>query len=253
MSERRSRIPHPPGGRFVILHDWLVREVGRDAAAVFGVVEFLDRVEPRAGCPVASRARIIADLQGFVGRNGVDKALHDFMKRGWFERHERTAIGTSNLQTWHEYSLNAAAVSEFLAGTSGLPEQGSPGSLNRDAGFPKTGTEAGPELGNRCTQEEVERESRASSLFFTDKDKEARDTEFAWRLGCEGNLSDEEIRAACNSVRHPSQFESAVRDALRKKQSEANRAQLDALRVAPEGVGKISAPDVYKSKLSVLR
>lgn len=65
---RLSRIPHPAGSRYLQIHAWVVRAVGRDAAAVLAEIEFRDRCQ-QSCIPVATRADLIASLQGLVGRN----------------------------------------------------------------------------------------------------------------------------------------------------------------------------------------
>lgn len=130
---RDSRIPHPLGGRFVQLHVWAVEAVGFSAAAVLGLLDYLDRRADRPGEMLATRARVIADLQGVVGRNSVDRALDDLAARGWVELHEITATG-ANITTTYWYSLHADAVAQHLrdCGKAGVPNPGRRKSRNRD-------------------------------------------------------------------------------------------------------------------------
>lgn len=123
---RTSRIGHPSGGRFLLIHEWAVRAVGRGAAAVLGALDFLDRGQEQAGCILATRARLIAELEGFVSRDSVDNALATLIDLGWVHRHARSVMGPRNLQTSYEYSLNADAISAFLS-DSWLPEKRRPG------------------------------------------------------------------------------------------------------------------------------
>lgn len=153
---RTSRVAHPVGARYTQVYAWAVRAVGLPAAAVLGVVDFLDRGEDQPGRPVVSRARLVADLEGIVGRNSVDTALSRLVALGWLRRHERRVVGPTNLQTSYLYSLDAEQIAlwlggddaelgdspESLFGDSGNPDLGTPGipkseapdSLNRDRG-----------------------------------------------------------------------------------------------------------------------
>jgi hypothetical protein len=138
---RTSRIRHPSGGRFIQLHAWAVGAVGRDGAAVLGLMDFLDRAQDQPGRPLASRSRIIADLQGLVGRNAIDGALARLVDLDWLRLHVDTRVKQRNLSTTHYYSLNAAAVTEYVVknisrrtdfGKSGFPISGGPESLAGD-------------------------------------------------------------------------------------------------------------------------
>ena len=133
---RTSRIRHPSGGRFIQLHAWAVGAVGRDGAALLGLMDFLDRAQDQPGRPLASRSRIIADLQGLVGRNAIDGALARLVDLDWLRFHVDTRVKQRNLSTTHYYSLNAAAVTEYVVKhVSGSPDFGK-------TGFPISG---GPE------------------------------------------------------------------------------------------------------------
>jgi hypothetical protein len=138
---RTSRIRHPSGGRFIQLHAWAVGAVGRDGAAVLGLMDFLDRAQDQPGRPLASRSRIIADLQGLVGRNSIDGALARLVDLDWLRLHVDTRVKQRNLSTTHYYSLNAAAVTEYVVkyvsgspafGKAGFPISGGPESRARD-------------------------------------------------------------------------------------------------------------------------
>lgn len=136
---RNSRISHPPGGRFLQIQEWAVQAVGKAAAAVLADLDFLDRGQEQAGCILASRSRLIADLEGFVSRDTVDKALAALVDIGWVHRHERVVMGSRNLQMSHEYSLDADAVSLFLTDAR-RPEKRTPEKLK--PGMPTTGNQA---------------------------------------------------------------------------------------------------------------
>lgn len=110
---RTSRIPHPPGSRFLVLHLWAVKALGKAAAAVLAAVDFLDRVQP--GMPVANRKRLVADLDGLIGRDAVDEAISQLVELGWLVRHERHELGRCNLQTFVDYSLDAESITDYLA------------------------------------------------------------------------------------------------------------------------------------------
>lgn len=107
-----------------MLRTWIVREVGVAAAAVVDALDFLDRREDRAGQYVATRTRIISDLQGVVSRQSVDGALRQLVEFGWVERREVTAPGQRNIQTTHHYSLNSDAINAWISRSSknGTPD-----------------------------------------------------------------------------------------------------------------------------------
>jgi len=111
---RDSRIPHPPGGRFYQIHAWAIEAVGRAAATVLAEIDFLDRAQDRPGLPVATRARVVADLTGFAGEKSVDEALALLVERKWIVRHTVSEMGPRNLLTHHQYSLHADAVADYL-------------------------------------------------------------------------------------------------------------------------------------------
>jgi len=148
---RTSRLPHPPGGHFVIAHAWAVKAVGKNAALVLGELDFLDRAQPLPGQPLTTRAGLIDALQGLVGRNAVDEAVKTLVGLGWVVLIERQTVG-SNIRTWHEFALNAQAVSEWIEnresrrpdlGKAGVPESG-----------PEPGPKPGPESGRPINKEE---------------------------------------------------------------------------------------------------
>lgn len=135
---RMSRIAYPSGGRFLQIQDCIVRAVGKAAAAVVADLDFLDRAQEQAGCTLATRSRLIADLEGFVSRDTVDKALAALVDIGWVHRHERVVMGSRNLQMSHEYSLDADSISSFLTDAR-RPEKRTPGKLK--PGTPTTGNQ----------------------------------------------------------------------------------------------------------------
>ena len=134
MTIRSSRIPHPPGGRIYLIHHWALTAIGFAGAAVLGVLDFLDRTQPWPHQFICTRTRLIADLEGLVGKNKVDEALAQLIKLGWVVRREETVWGQRNLQTRHRYALRPDAIAEFLAreGISRVPELGSGKALKRD-------------------------------------------------------------------------------------------------------------------------
>ena len=123
---RASRIPHPLGGRFIQVWEWAVRTIGRDAAIVMAEIDFLDRAQDTPGRPVASRARILADLEGLVGRNSVDNALRILVEAGWLKRHERRTLGPFNIQRSYEFSLDAVAIAASLGHSMMNSDSGDP-------------------------------------------------------------------------------------------------------------------------------
>ena len=123
---RASRIPHPLGSRFIQVWEWAVRTIGRDAAIVMAEIDFLDRAQDAPGQPVASRARILADLEGLVGRNSLDNALRILVEAGWLKRHERRTLGPFNIQRSYEFSLDAVAIAASLGHSMKDSDSGDP-------------------------------------------------------------------------------------------------------------------------------
>ncbi|MBP8237127.1 MAG: hypothetical protein KAX63_05345 [Pseudomonas sp.] len=117
-----------------MIHHWALTAIGFAGAAVLGVLDFLDRTQPWPHQFICTRTRLIADLEGLVGKNKVDEALAQLIKLGWVVRREETVWGQRNLQTRHHYALCPDTVAEFLVGEgiSGVPEQGSGKALKRD-------------------------------------------------------------------------------------------------------------------------
>lgn len=150
---RTSRVQLPPATRFVMIYQPLVARLGLAAAAVFGLLDFLDRAQDQPGRPLATRARLIADLQGIIGKNKVDEALAQLADMGWVKKIERREV-RSNIIQWVEFSLNADQINVDLdAGSSGVPIPGTPASLNRDQPGPDLGISPGPELGTPVYKE----------------------------------------------------------------------------------------------------
>lgn len=110
MSIRESRIPHPAGARVIILHKWIANILGRNAAMIVGHLDYLDRARDSAGEPLASRAELLAAMEGFAGRDAVDAALKLLVDVGWLVLIERKQSAGCNLRTWHEYALDVAAI-----------------------------------------------------------------------------------------------------------------------------------------------
>lgn len=126
-----SRIGHPKGASFVQIQRWIVVELGLPCAAVIGHLDFLDSATVEAGQPLATRQRIIADLEGIIGRNCVDKAIQTLVELGWLVKIERTTVN-KNITTWFEFALDAEAINNYLSGKPGVPKPGNPASRNRD-------------------------------------------------------------------------------------------------------------------------
>ncbi len=89
-------------------------------------IDFLDRAQDAPGRPVASRARILADLEGLVGRNSVDSALRILVEAGWLKRHERRTLGPFNIQRSYEFSLDAVAIAASLGHSMMDSDSGDP-------------------------------------------------------------------------------------------------------------------------------
>jgi hypothetical protein len=125
---RDSRIIYQPGGIFVMVRVELVTLLGFSHAAILGYLDFIDRGRQSEGEPLATRARIIADLQGILGKNKVDEALGDLVGRGWVKKIERREV-RANIMQWFEFSLLPENINDDLAAArrdGRLPEIGTP-------------------------------------------------------------------------------------------------------------------------------
>lgn len=156
---RTSRIPHPPGSRFVPLYSWAVRLFGLAGASIIGHLEFIDRAQEFENQPLASRARIRADLEGIVGKHLIDEALRNLVAHRALKRHENTTMGTNNLVTRVEYGLDLDGLQHLL----GTPDFGSSGeSLKREySGLPEPGPILEPQSGFPSKQKESKKEAAA--------------------------------------------------------------------------------------------
>ena len=187
MTIRSSRIPHPPGGRIFLIHHWALMALGFSGAAVLGLIDFLDRTQARPLQFICTRTRLIADLEGLVGKNKVDEALAELIKLGWVMRQEETVWGQRNLQTRHHYALRADAVAEFLAreGISGVPAQGSrkalkrdiPGFQNREATSKHEDVEKEAEVTVTAAVKTFSRRPSGIACWFPDDHEKARQLE----------------------------------------------------------------------------
>lgn len=165
MSIRTSRIQHPPGSRFIQVHEWLVKLVGKPAATVVAALDFLDRAQDKPGQPLASRARLIADLEGFVGKGAIDEALQLLVGLGWVKRFENTRPGKNNLITTVDYGLVATEINESIKNQEQpeLPESGV-------AGTPSSGAGTGPDSGTTLymVRNRKEQQQEAAVVVFDD-------------------------------------------------------------------------------------
>lgn len=164
---RVSRIRHPAGSRFVILYEWVVRAVGRDGAAVIGLLEFLDRAQAEPGQRLASRARIIADLEGIASRQKIDSALTLLVELGWVRRHDCKEI-RNNIRSWHEYSLSAGAINLM---TTGVPKREPPAISGENQDEEQNGNQS--ELATYCEQVNQEKEKKQQYASLSDATRDA--------------------------------------------------------------------------------
>lgn len=121
---RTSRIPHPLGGRFVQIQEWAVKRWGLAEAAIVGLLDFYDRGQQDAGMPLASRQRIVADLEGIVGRDAVDKGLRTLVDDEVLKAKKTTTPGVRNLQTRIDYCLCVDGITRILSGTPDFRSSG---------------------------------------------------------------------------------------------------------------------------------
>jgi len=129
-----------------------VKRFGFAAAAVIGLLEFLDRAQPRPSMPLASRARIVAELEGVVGKNAVDQALKTLVDAGVIRKIKSVTPGQKNLTVSVEYALCPESLSPF-----------SRDSRNRESReVPISGPESGTPSINKI-EEEKEAEVHAAA------------------------------------------------------------------------------------------
>ena len=145
---RTSRIPRRPGSLFVAIYHEDVAHFGLAGAAVLGLLDFLDRAQSAEEQPLASRLRIMAHLQGIVGKHSVDGALRSLLEAGVIKAHKKTIIGPRNLQTTVTYGFDLSGFARIMGRTE-TPVSGTAGNIhNREPGqFPFPVPELGPEMG----------------------------------------------------------------------------------------------------------
>lgn len=96
------------------IHVWAVERFGLAGAAIIGLLDFFDRAQSVPEQPLASSARIIADLEGIVGRDSVLQALKTLQKADVLHRVVTTMHGARNIENHVRYSLNATGVARLL-------------------------------------------------------------------------------------------------------------------------------------------
>lgn len=111
---RTSRIPHPAGSRYVAIYAWAIGRFGLAGAAIIGLLEFFDRAQSEPRQPLASRARILADLEGIAGRDAIDNALKALQDAGVIEKNTITEPGLKNLERRVQYSLNPSGLARIF-------------------------------------------------------------------------------------------------------------------------------------------
>ena len=160
-----SHINHPLGARFVMTYVWAAVALGKDAAAVLGLFDFLDRAQEKTGQFVASRTRVLAELEGVLTQYAVDNALRSLTDLGFLIKRERDEFRKKNMTKTHEYALDAGAVNLFLeiqnADVSN-PERrrfenqtGSRSGKPNRSPVPDSGTVASPESGTSTRVKDV--------------------------------------------------------------------------------------------------
>lgn len=220
-----SRIPHPPGSRYVPIYTWAVARFGFSGAAIIGLLEFFDRAEDMPGQPLASRARIIADLEGVVGRNSVDNALEDLVQRGAITRHIEIRPGKNNITRLVRYGLDLAGIACIISGS----KIGSSGkSLNRESReFPESVPKPGPEQVVPYKEEiETEIEEAAPRAHARGTDSAAASSEVSnakrqhpdrSRLGIECWYPSEDLEADAIVAAHDSDAITAAVAAIKQR------------------------------------
>ncbi len=159
---RSSRIPHPPGSRFIKFYAWQVKRFGFASAAVLSLLDYFDRMHEHSGQKLATRARIVADLQGIVGRDAVDKALSALEDMRVITRHVSTSPGEKNIKRNVDYGLNLSGITRLLA----TPEIRNPGNSETSDSRELliSGLESGLIPGLPSIEKEAEKEAAASHL-----------------------------------------------------------------------------------------
>jgi hypothetical protein len=114
---RTSRILFPAGTRYVPIYEPFVKRFGFHAAAILGLLDFLDRAQELPMQPLASRARLIADLEGILGKGSVDVGLRRLLDASVVEKHSDTTWGKRNWETRVYYCLNTGALNAILGTT----------------------------------------------------------------------------------------------------------------------------------------
>jgi hypothetical protein len=112
---RTSRIPHPPGSRYVAIHNWAVKRFGLAGAAVIGLLDFFNRAADIPDQPLASRQRILAELEGIAGRDAIDHALKTPQNLSLIQRHEFIKPGKKNFEKRVLYSLQPLSFARLFA------------------------------------------------------------------------------------------------------------------------------------------
>jgi hypothetical protein len=118
-----SRILTKPRDRYLKIYQWAVDYLGYSAAAVISQLDFYDRAEPKPGLPVATRARLIADLEGLVGQKKIDDSLKLLVRIGWIGEMIEVEHRPKNITSTKKFYLKADAVNDWRSGiSSDLPE-----------------------------------------------------------------------------------------------------------------------------------
>lgn len=188
MAARESRINHPRGSVFIQLHVWAVQAFGRDGAAIIGALDFLDRAQEHGGQLVASRARLLADLEGLVSRYALDRALSDLVRLKLIKRVEREMFLTKNLTKTHFYALQTDAINKFI-------KERNIDVLNSERRRDESGTDSCSEIATGAGSE-----SRTSTVL-KEEIKEEREIERPMASVVPGALSNELIRLAISAAK----------------------------------------------------
>lgn len=177
---RNSRISHPPGQRFLQIQFWAIKLAGEKSAGVLALLDFLDRAQEKPGQPVATRQRVIAELEGFLSRGSVDAGLKDLQERGWIVGHRITTPGPTNLQSHLEFSLCAGKINESIR-----------------IGFP-----GNTKLESRETQNQAQFCDPTNSSKKTEIEKQQQQPDSSGG-GCSLSLEDKSLAAVLSSCPQP--------------------------------------------------
>jgi hypothetical protein len=220
---RGSRIPHPVGGRLVKVWRWAVDAVGKDAATLLGELEWRDRTHDQAKQPLATRAELIASLDGFMSVKKLDKSIEILADNGWIVVLKRQTLGERNIRHWHEYSLDAQKIADFLGENTDVAKTERREFQNGNSGDSNFASETGTRIQSK----------QWTVSLSSSQEKEKKDEEFARRAAQSAGLTTEETDAILAQCRFASEMPAAVKNFVVTRDAKSAEAALEKNRAAP--------------------